>query len=201
MPAAGQSYLPGHLGGSRACLGGELPATGRARQPSAWSRRTRAGPSVRMALPPPHGQGLEGLCCCPGSLHGAGSPFSPAWLLMSSASKWPLPVTHSAFCAPEAVVLSFTLESNRTRRCFLRCWNPRVAVIAQQRSAHAGGPSASALIVKTPFSETDGGPSEGGRSAVSRNTFLWGFDVFSSRSGRAVSLLLFVFLIHISGGS
>lgn len=50
----------------------------------------------------------------PGSLRWAGSSFSPAWLLMNSASKWPLPVTHSAFCAPEAVVLGFTLESNHT---------------------------------------------------------------------------------------
>lgn len=56
---------------------------------------------------------------------GAGSPFRPALPLMSFASKWPLPVTHSAFCAlPEIVVLSFTLESNHYFCCFLRCWNP-----------------------------------------------------------------------------
>lgn len=55
-------------------------------------------------------------------LAGAGSPFSPALLLMSFASKWPLPVTHSAFCAPEIVVLSFTLESNHYFCSFLRGW-------------------------------------------------------------------------------
>lgn len=61
---------------------------------------------------------------------------------MSFASKWPLPVTHSAFCAPEIVVLSFTLESNHYFLLLsLLLESEQVTFIVQQRNVNAGGQS------------------------------------------------------------
>lgn len=72
---------------------------------------------------------------------------------MSFASKWPLPVTHSVFCAPEVVVLSFTLERNRGFCSFLRLESEQVAFSVQQGSVDGGAASPlSALMVKTSFS-------------------------------------------------
>lgn len=81
--------------------------------------------------------------------------IQPALLLMHFASKWPLPVTHSTFCAPEVVVGSFTLESNHQCLRFLPWLEPhQVTCILQQRNVNGGAAGhVSALIVKTSFSE------------------------------------------------
>lgn len=92
---------------------------------------------------------------CQRSVHWCRKSIQPALLLMHFASKWPLPVTHSAFCAPEVVVGSFTSESNHQCCHFLPRLEPQqVTFILQQRNVNGGAAGrVSALIVKTSFSE------------------------------------------------
>lgn len=55
---------------------------------------------------------MSGVPCVASNLFiDTGNPFCLALLLMSFASKWPLPVTHSVFSELEIVVLGFKLES------------------------------------------------------------------------------------------
>lgn len=76
---------------------------------------------------------LRSLSRCQRSVHWCRKSIQPALLLMHFASKWLLPVTHSAFCAPEVVVGSFTSESNH-QCCFLPRLEPQqVTCIVQQR--------------------------------------------------------------------
>lgn len=98
---------------------------------------------------------LRSLSRCQRSLHWCRKSIHPALLLMRFASKWPLPVTHSAFCTPEVVVGSFTSESNHQCLRFLPRLEPQqVTFILQQRNVNGGAAGhVSALIVKTSLSE------------------------------------------------